>query len=51
MNWLLFGLLALAFIWWISTLWSPRRRAPDRLNSEGLPRPYTRAGHRQNDEE
>lgn len=51
MNWLLFGLLAVAFLWWVSAVRSKGGRAPNRLNNQGLPRGYTREGHEQNDEE
>lgn len=51
MNWLLFGLLAVAFIWWVGTLGARGERAPNRLNNQGLPRPYTREDHRYKDEE
>jgi hypothetical protein len=52
MNWILMVLLAVVIIWGLSALWSPaRRRAPNRLNSQGLPQGVTRDDHRQNDEE
>ncbi|HEY3363682.1 MAG TPA: hypothetical protein VGK74_01345 [Symbiobacteriaceae bacterium] len=51
MTWLLFGVLALLAIGGIGIMLAPGRRAPSRLNNQGLPRPTTRADHRQNDEE
>lgn len=52
MNWILFGIIAIAVIWVIGALRSPERaKAPNVLNNQGLPQGFTRADHRRNDEE
>ncbi len=55
MTWIVFALMFLLVLWAVGSIWGRGRvapqRAPERLNSQGLPRGVTRRDHRNNDEE
>lgn len=51
-TWLFVILVAVVLAWGFGIIGGGgRRRAPSRLNNQGLPRPFDRGDHRQNDEE
>lgn len=51
MVWLLLAVVIFFGIAGLGIMRAPDRRAPNRLNNEGWPRPFNRDRHEQNDEE